>query len=170
MLKNIDNVELVYKYIKENDFKYKNNWQFAFFEAMPEGFVNSKIYNYLLEFLNDKSDEKISYSSYRSLRLLDKFKNFNNNIYVDTARIIFNKKDYSSFIVLTYFELLFNKDVYSPKELLELFQNDIQLLKDIYFYMLNKGEWIDTEGIFLTAFLENNDIWLETYTKYFWSI
>ena len=121
MLKNIDNVELVYKYIKENDFKYKNNWQFAFFEAMPEGFVNSKIYNYLLEFLNDKSDEKISYSSYRSLRLLDKFKNFNNNIYVDTARIIFNKKDYSSFIVLTYFELLFNKDVYSPKELLELF-------------------------------------------------
>lgn len=36
--------------------------------------------------------------------------------------------------------------------------------------MLDKGEWIDTEGIFLTAFLENNDIWLETYTKYFWSI
>lgn len=170
VLKNIDNVELVYKYIKENDFKYKNNWQFAFFGAIPKEFVNSKIYNYLLEFLNDKSDEKISYSSYRSLRLLDKFKNFNNNIYVDTARIIFNKKDYSSFIVLTYFESLFNKDVYSPKELLELFQNDIQLLKDIYFYILDKGEWIDTEGIFLTAFLENNDIWLETYTKYFWSV
>ena len=154
--------------LKQATFPQKNEWLFCFFETLPESEVSSDMLEELLTFLASDSDKEITLSSYRSLRLLDKFMKIKSDVYSVATSLIYEKRHYSSFIVNIYFELLFHDHIYSPKELLILFENDIVLLQDIYFYMLKQGRYVDYRGTFLVDFLLVDETWLQKYSESFW--
>lgn len=154
--------------LKQATFPQKNEWLFCFFETLPESKVSSDMMEELLQFLVSDSDKEITSSSYRSLRLLDKFMIIKSDVYSVATSLIYEKRHYSNFIVNIYFELLFDDHIYSPKELMILFENDIVLLQDIYFYMLKQGRYIDYRGTFLVEFLLIDETWLKKYAESFW--
>ena len=165
--KSMDTAQLL-SFIKQADFPQKNEWLFSFFVTLPEEKVNADILQEFLIFLKSDSDKTINSSPYRSLKVLDKFLKIDPNIYPVACAIIFEKRYYSSFIVKIYFELLFYEQVYTPKELLFLFQKDIELLQSIYFYMLKENVHNDLKGVFLIEFLSLGESWIQKYSEIFW--
>lgn len=160
-----DSAEYVYELLNSCSFINKNKWKFFFFDRLPEPMVNEANYNLLLEYLHDKSDSEITSSTYRNMRFLDKYLKIDKNAYVTCSRIIYSKKEYNKFIVEMYFTLLFHDRCYSPDELLVLFDADKNLLKDIYFFMLENYDMDDLKGTFLAAFLSLGDEWVESYAE-----
>lgn len=158
--------EELYEKINEKEYAASNLWNYLFFDAVPEENVDEKVYKHLIEFLPSESDKAINSSAYRSLRFLDKFKTFDKNIYVTASQIIFNKIEYNKFIVEMYFALLFYEQCYSPDELIDLFNSDVSLLQDIYFFMLKHGKLEDLQGIFLKRFLSEGEEWIDRYADY----
>lgn len=165
--KKTDSMELL-SFIKETDFPQKNEWLFSFFDTLPEKKAVPEMLQEFLIFLNSDSDKIINRSPYRKLRILDKFLNIEPNIYPISCAIIFEKRHYSPFIVKIYFELLFNDSIYTPKELLSLFQSNISLLQEIYFYMLKQGSRNDLKGTFILEYLSLGESWIQKYSEVFW--
>ena len=165
--KKMDIVQLL-SYIKQSDFPQKNEWLFSFFVILPEDNVAPNMLREFLSFLSSDSDKSVNSSPYRSLRILDKFLIIEPDIYPIACTIIFEKRNYSPFIVKMYFELLFYDQNYTPKEVLSLFQSNIDLLQEIYFYMLKNNELKDLNGTFLVEFLSLGDSWIQKYSEVFW--
>lgn len=165
--KSMDSIQLL-SVIKKADFPQKNEWLFSFFVTLPNEKANFDMLQELTMFLSSDSDKIINSSSHRSLRFLDKFLGIDPNIYPVVCAIIFEKRHYSPFIVERYFELLFHDQIYTPKEILSLFQSNIKLLQDIYFYMIKKGNFNDTKGTFLIEFLSLGEDWIKKYSEVFW--
>lgn len=160
-----NSAERVYEMLISIPFKKINKWLFYFFEKLPETMVNEKNYNLLLEYLGDKSDNKITSSTCRNMRFLDKYLKIDKDAYVTCSRIIYMKKENNKFIVEIYFSLLFHDQCYSPDELLLLFDADKNLLKNIYFFILKNYDMIDFNGSFLTAFLALGEEWVESFAE-----
>lgn len=156
----------LYRMIDSREFRDKNKWQYYYFYTIPENFVDNSIYGLLISFISDKSDKGITTSGYRNLRFLDKFLHIDDAIYVNISKRIFEKTEYSSLIVEMYFSFLFHKNVFSPEEVWKLFQNDLDLLKDIYFYMISSNDMADLQGEFLVEFLRRDESWLDRYKEY----
>lgn len=165
--KSMDTMQLLSS-IKQADFPQKNEWLFSFFDTLPDDKVVPEILQELLVFLSSDSDKTINSSPYRTLRVLDKFLIIEPDVYPIACYIIFEKRHYSPFIVQIYFELLFHDQIYAPKELLSLFQSDIDLLQKIYFYMLKNGKINDFGGTFLIEFLSLGESWLKKYVEMVW--
>lgn len=165
--KSMDSIQLL-SAIKQADFPQKNEWLFSFFDTLPNEKAVSEMLQELIIFLSSDSDKTINSSSYRSLRVLDKFLSIEPNIYPVVCAIIFEKRHYSPFIVEIYFELLFHDQIYTPKEVLSLFQSNIDLLQEIYFYMIKKGRLDDLKGTFLIEFLSLGEDWIQKYSEVFW--
>lgn len=163
-----DNMDIL-ESIKTSDLIYKNEWMFCYFEVLPKSKINKNYLDELVEFLKNKSDSNITKSNIRSLRLLDKFLHVESNIYPIVASIIYEKRHYSNFIVGLYLKLLFNNYSYTPDELMKLFESNIKLLEEIYFFMLKNYEYIDYDGTFIVKFLSLGNSWLENYADYFWN-
>lgn len=155
-------------YVKQADFPQKNEWMFSFFDTLPEHKVDYEMLQELMDFLRSDSDKNITLSVYRRLRMLDKFLNLEPNIYPEACAIIYEKRHYNPFVVGIYFELLFHDQIYTPEELLRLFQSDMGLLQRVYFYMLREGHFDDLRGIFLIEFLKLGEDWLKNYSEIFW--
>ena len=165
--KSMNSIQLL-SIIKQADFPQKNEWLFSFFDTLPNEKVVLEILQEFITFLSSDSDKTINSSSYRNLRVLDKFLRIEPNIYPVACAIIFKKCYYSPFIVGIYFDLLFQDQIYKPKELLSLFKSNIDLLQEIYFYMLKKGEIDDLKGTFLIEFLSLGEDWIKKYSEIFW--
>lgn len=155
-------------YLKESNFPQKNDWMFGFFDTLSNEKTTPEMLEEFLQFLHSDSDKSLCSSPYRSLRILDKFISLEPKIYPIACSIIFEKRKYSSFIVEIYFELLFHDQIYSPQELLSLFQSDLDLLQEIYFYILKFGKLEDYAGTFLIEFLLLGETWLQKYSEVFW--
>lgn len=156
------------KRLKESTFSRKNEWLFAFFETLPCERVNDYYFEEFMEFLKSDEDKSIKESSYRNLRVLDKFLKIRPDIYPTACEIIYKKREYSPFIAGIYLELLFHKQVFSPEELLVLFEGNKELLQDIYFYSLSIGRLEDYTGEFLREFIRLDESWLKKYANVFW--
>lgn len=156
----------IYELICKENFKQKNYWQYAFFEILPESEINNEYLHKLLSFFKSKSDEYITKSTFRSLRILDKFISIDKNIYCTVSNIIYNKKNHNKFIVDIYFRLLFNKHTYCPDELIEFYNSHLELLKKIYFFMLNYNNNEDYSGEFIKNFIRADNTWLISYIEY----
>lgn len=125
--KTSDSVALL-SFLNETAFPQKNEWLFGFFESLPEEKVSPEMLDEFIQFLHSDSDKTLSSTPYRRLRVLDKFLGIEPNIYPIACSVIYEKRQYSTFIVVIYFERLFDDQIYSPQELLSLFQNNIELL------------------------------------------
>ena len=165
--KSMDSIQLLSS-IKQAEFPQKNEWLFSFFDTLIDEKAVPEVLQELLIFLSSDSDKTINSSPYRRLRVLDKFLSIEPNIYPIACAIIFEKRHYSPFIVKIYFELLFHDQIYTPKELLSLFRSNIDLLQDMYFYMLKNGGLDDLKGTFLIEFLSLGESWIKKYSDVFW--
>lgn len=159
--------EKLFSILKKAEFPQKNEWMFGFYNTLQENKINSKILKEFLIYLQDDSDKLNVTFSYRSLRVLDKFLIIEPNIYPIVCSIIYKKRKYSSFIVKSYFMWLFNEKAYSPQELITLFKNDLDILQNIYFFVLKNEKGTDYTGIFLKNFLLLGESWLEKYADVF---
>ena len=103
------------------------------------------------------------------MRVLDKFLVIEENIYPIASSLILNKRKYSIFMVRMYLKGLFNVQIYSAKELIRLYQDDISLLQELYFFMLEHDDSHDFRGNYLTDFLPLDASWIQRYTELLWS-
>ena len=156
----------IWETLDGQDFISKNDWQLGFFRVLPEEQVNSYTYELLIHFLKSESDKNIQSSSCRSLHFLDKFERLDQSIYVKASRIIFEKQAYSEFIVGIYFSGLFHEPTYSPEDLIVKYATNMDLLKDIFFFILKNGRLADYKGHFLITFLSIDDSWVDAYAEF----
>lgn len=160
--------ETLWNFINDAAFPQKNEWLFAFFVSLPSENANKEMYEALIQFLRSDTDKTLSASPYRRLRVLDKFLPLEPNIYPIACSIIYEKRKYSEFIVRIYFESMFHEQIYSPQELISLFNSDTDLLQDIYFFMQKRDTLADLNGFFLIEFLAIDESWLQKYSNVFW--
>ena len=145
----------------------ENEWKLSFFQAMPSECTNIETYDWLLDFLREKSDKDITSSSYRKLRFLDKFIAIDKEVYVTVSRIILEKKSYNAFIVKMYFAMLFNEYCYTPEEVKNFFSSDLELLKEVFFFTIKNDNMADCRGTFLVEFLTIDESWVDAYADVF---
>lgn len=155
--------------IKQKDFSQKNQWLYSFFETLPKEKVNHEMLEELYEFLNNDSDsDKIS-RVYRGLKFLKKFLSIEQNIYPLACRTLYEKYQSCPKIVEMYLRTLFRDDQHSPSEILNLFKEDLSLLRNIYFNLMKNDAVIDMKGDFLIRFLQLGEDWMKDYAEVYWS-
>ena len=152
--------------IKQADFPQKSEWLFCLFSMLSDEDITDQMLEEFLAFLSNQTNPMIQ--TYRNLKFLDKFLKIEPNIYPIACKTIFNKHYNHSMIPKLYFESIFDEQNYTPKRLLFLFKDNIDLLKDIYFYMLANSESVDVNGTFLLEFLSLKRDWIQEYSKFFW--
>lgn len=149
-----------YDIIWQNEFFEKSIWQYVFFVVLPKEEITKEYTGKLLTFFKLDTDNILCN---RNLEILDKFLKFNPNIYVVASEIIFEKRRYCEKIVECYFKSLFNSHKNNPEKLLNVYRKNLSLLKEIYFFLLNKN--IDYYGIFFKRFFEEDRDYLQRALK-----
>ena len=158
--------EYVYDFIWGKEFAQKNRWQFEFFEIFPKEEVNSSWLERLIKFLEDDGDKEIKSSPYRDLKFLDDFVLFEPEIYCIATKIILKKQEYSKFMVKMYLEWFFNDHVWKPEELMSRFSTDVELLKEMYFCVIQLDSHADYNGVFIKYFISVDGSWIQSYAEY----
>ncbi|WP_448913102.1 nSTAND3 domain-containing NTPase [Gemella sp.] len=148
--------------LKNTDANFKNKWIYFYFEILPAKCVDTDMYEELVNFIKfDIKNNKIYYS--RNLSFLEKFLIINSNIYIEIYKIILEnfseKKDASCY----YLEDLFEEGLYTPEKLLLLYKDEVEVLYNIYFKLLEEGITFDYTGEFFIEFLKNNEEFLKKY-------
>ena len=99
--------------------------------------------------MKDTSDKDITLSSMRDVDFLEKYNVIDELVLIKSCKIILAKKEYSPFIVDIYFDLLFNCHHNTPKEVIQKFNHNLELLEDIYCAVLSYNNHLDYDGQFL---------------------
>ena len=86
-------------------------------------------------------------------RLLDKFKKYSPNIYVSITKALLNEVENNTSLCRRYFSNLFDANYYTPKEVLNIYQDATEELRHIYLKCLLGCSYIDYRGIFLSGFI-----------------
>lgn len=160
--------ENTYNFISERQFQYSNQWKFVFFESLSQEKINKEWTERLIEFLKEDSDKSITSSSYRKLIFLENYLSIDAEIFCRCAKIIFEKKQYSVFILKMYFDLLFNKHCCLPDQLYKYFKENKDILKEIYFFLADNDSHMDYDGTFIQYFISVDTSWLHSYAVYFY--
>ena len=154
-----------FNFINSYDFSAKNEWNFVFFELLEVNAINQYWTNAFLDYLNDNSDKCINRSGYRNLNFLDNYMLIDANIYIKALTLINKKFNYNPFMATIYLSPLFWEENNSPSKLLNIFKDDLNLLKEIYFQLL-ENKWVDYKGYFIKHFIENDKCWIKSYSTY----
>lgn len=165
LLKQFDNKKVLDS-IWDADFPQKVQWQYAYFEMVDDNLITQDNFRRLMNLIENttpKSEEAIFEVS---LRMLDKFKKFSSDIYIEVTRNIIEKAEGDTNIISMFFSGLFNRSHYSPEEILNIYQGKEDDLKYIYFKCLEKQGFIDYKGDFLNAFIMDDMDWIRCYAQY----
>lgn len=150
--------------IWNNNFLNKNEWRITYFYEMSKKEPTFERMNKFLEFLVLDGWDEINYNhwlSYYLIGILDNFIKINNNIYVEASNIIYAKHTANVELVKEYFYEWFNSSEMTPERLLRLYQENLTLLKDIYFLITEKSYGYD--GEFFGAFVAQDFDYLVRY-------
>ena len=85
----------------------------------------------------DIKNNKINYI--RNLNFLEKFLIINPNIYIEISKIILVNFSENKKASCSYFENLFDEALYTPEKLLLLYNDEIEVLYNIYYKLLEEG-------------------------------
>ena len=147
--------------LKNTDDNFKNKWIYFYFDILPADCIDMSMYEELVNFVKfDIKSNKINYI--RNLNFLEKFLIIKSNIYIEISKIIlenFSENKDASY----YLEDLFDEALYSPEKLLQLYKEDVEVLYNIYFKLLEQGIYFDYTGEFFIEFLKNNEEFLKKY-------
>lgn len=139
----------VYEIIIGEEYSQKNAWVCAYYHELPPELITEKHLHGLYAFLKDTSDRDITSSSMRDVDFLEKYKAIDELALIEGCKIILSKKEYSPFIMHIYFDLLFNSYHNAPKEVIQKFNCNLELLEEIYCTMLLYDNHQDYDGQFL---------------------
>ena len=143
----------------------QNIWEYNFYHEIPETFITQSIIDDFYLFLSKQSDADIESSSCRDITFLKKYEKIDSDIILNSARIIFAKKEYSKFMVKIYFDMLFNQYRTSPKEVISFFEKDIDFLENLYLWFEENDDNHDYDGEYLLALYQNNNAFLIKYIQ-----
>ena len=132
----------------------RNTWQYYYFEALPDKYIDYEHLQKWYEFLKDDSDKYISSSTYRRLLFLKKYADIDNEVVIKSCNIILPKRKYSEFIVKIYIDLLLNPLPKSVQETIIIFEGNYDLLSELYLFNISKRSQEDYHGVLLKALYE----------------
>lgn len=164
--------EEVYQFIWSKNFLQQNEWQFCFFAMLSEHIADLEWEQRFLNYISNDDDRALTTSGTRSLLFLEKFLNVDQEIFQKTAQIILEKAEYNQFMVEVYLAPFFSTFSYTPEKMLAHFQGDIELIKQIYFKLIQMGNnsWlIDYDGTFLSYFILKDFSWVQKYIEFYFS-
>ena len=141
----------------------QNVWEYNFYHELPETLITQSIIDDFYLFLSKQGDSELEASSYRDIMFLKKYEKIDSSIILNSARMIFAKKDYCKFIVKIYFDMLFNPYRISPQEVISLFAKDIDFLEELYLWFEENDANHDYDGEYLSALCQNNTAFLTKY-------
>ncbi|NBI87227.1 ATP-binding protein [Lachnospiraceae bacterium] len=147
-------------------FPMKKQWQFTYYEMIAENEVTQDDYRRLMELVTESKVvcEKEKFEI--NLRLLDKFKKYSPNIYVSITKALLNEVENNTSLCRRYFSNLFDANYYTPKEVLNIYQDATEELRHIYLKCLLGCSYIDYRGIFLSGFILQDIEWVKWYARY----
>ena len=148
--------------LKNTDDNFKNKWIYFYFDVLPADCIDVSMYEELVNFVKfDIKSNKINYI--RNLNFLEKFLIIKSNIYIEISKIILENFSENKDASCYYLEDLFDEALYSPEKLLQLYKEDVEVLYNIYFKLLEQGIYFDYTGEFFIEFLKNNEEFLKKY-------
>jgi len=156
----------VYEIIINEEYSQKNAWIYAYYHELPLELITEKHLQKLYDFLKDTSDRYITSSSMRDVDFLEKYNVIDELALIEGCKIILDKKEYSSFILDIYFGLLFNYHHNTPKEVIQKFNCNLELLEEIYYAMLSYDKHHDYDGQFLKEIYSVRPSILDKYIDY----
>ena len=156
----------VYEIIINEEYSQKNAWIYAYYHELPLELITEKHLQRLYDFLKDTSDRYITSSSMRDVDFLEKYNLIDKWAFIEGCKIILDKKKYSAFIVDIYFDLLFNEYHNTPKEVIQKFNCNLELLEEIYYSMLSCNKYCDYYGQFLKEIYSVRPSILDKYIDY----
>lgn len=150
--------------LKNTDANFKNKWIYFYFDILPADCVDVSMYEELVNFVKfDIKNNKINY--FRNLSILEKFLIIKPNIYIDISKILLEKFSENKYASCSYLEDLFDEALYTPEKLLLLYNEEVEVLYDIYIKLLEEGITFDYTGEFFIVFIKNNEEFLKKYSN-----
>lgn len=156
----------VYEIIIGEEYSQKNAWVYAYYHELPLELITERHLHELYDFLKDTSDRDITSSSMRDVDFLKKYNEIDELALIEGCKIILAKKEYSPFIVDIYFGLLFNYHHNTPKEVIQKFSCNLELLEEIYCATLSYDNHHDYDGQFLKEIYLVRPSILDKYIDY----
>lgn len=155
----------IFNLINSYDYCNKNTWNYEYYRQLPEEYVTETELNLFYIFLGDTTGFKDNEYPFREVNFIRKFNRIQENAFEKSCRIILSKKDINPFVPFIYFESLF--DLFNDfKETFELFEGNLQLLIEIYMYIISVKESVDEDGTFLNKIYCADKSILDIYVNY----
>lgn len=143
------------------DADLKNEWIYFYFAILPDNCVDTYMYKELVNFVKfDIKNNKIN--NFRNLSILDKI--VDPNIYIEISKILIENFSETKDVSCSYLEGLFDEGLYTPEKLLLLYKDEVEVLYNIYFKLLEQGITFDYTGEFFIVFIKNNEEFLRKYS------
>ena len=148
--------------LKNTNSNFKNKLIYFYFAVLPANCIDVDMYEELLSFVKfDIKNNKVNYI--RNLSILEKFLIINPNIYIEISKIILANFSKNKAASCSYLEDLFDEGLYTPEKLLLLYKDEVEVLYNIYFKLLEEGITFDYTGEFFIELLKNNEEFLKKY-------
>ena len=156
-------IDKTYKWILEKVNYNLEDWIFNFFFIFPKEKITNDYMLIFTDFIkkNIKNEKIIGSIFYREI--IEKFLLLKPNIYIDICKFILDNKDKVD--IKNYFNVLFNQYIYMFEELIEIFKDNMSILKIIYIENLRCFDFYNA-GEYLLKFIEIDDSWLDEYLDY----
>ena len=156
----------IFRLINSYDYCNKNTWNYEYYYQLPEECVTEDELESFYIFLDDTAGFKANEYPLREISFIKKFSKIHKNAFEKSCRMILSKKNVTSFVPCIYFELLFNPFRRASTETLELFNNNLQLLIEIYMYIISVKKSVDEDGDFLNRIYCADNSILDIYVNY----
>lgn len=156
-------IDKTYRWILEKVNYNLEDWIFNFFFIFPKEKITNDYMLIFIDFIkkNIKNEKIIGSIFYR--KIIEKFLLLKPNIYIDICKFILDNKDKVD--IKNYFNILFNQYIYTFEELIEIFKDNIPILKKIYIENLKYFDFYNA-GEYLQKFIEIDSNWLDEYLDY----
>ncbi|MDX8420047.1 hypothetical protein MOZ60_08050 [Stecheria sp. CLA-KB-P133] len=148
------------------DLRYQ--WQWLYFNCLSEDQIDAQELQNLYDFLKDTLDYNFVTVYYWDMKVFLKFQKIGPDIILYASRIILQKGRTSTNVANTFFYMMFlgKEDDFTPERLLNYYQNDLDLLKNIYSFELKHSDQSDLNGEYLSCFYDADPSWLSVYEDY----
>ncbi|TSA25304.1 hypothetical protein D4R71_05415 [bacterium] len=158
--KNYMNSNKIYKSINKKSYNLKEEWILDFFQSLSLKDINDFYNIELLKFINEYKKDYLELK----FDFLEKYKSFDENIYIKFIKILYNKIENKKTKV--NFHLLFNPYFETSKKIKTIFKGNVELLKKIYFYQNTLNPHFDYDSKVLKQILEFDENFIHEYLEW----
>lgn len=155
---NKSNFKTMYTIISdESNLNHRNEWFYACFYLLEEG-IDEHVYETFANFVRRDTGPAI-----REDAVLDRFESSFPGTYVRVSKIMV---DENQDVITSYFDDLFNHYSSTPERIFSLYLSAPDILKTIYFKVLESNEYSDFDGRFIRYFSTYDMNWMEMYASF----